>query len=72
MTSVLLEAYELMHKVEPEVLQAFDSQKFIIDKNSAVTNIDVIYENRHFDRISEKALLMPKMLDTKESIWGVL
>ena len=72
MTSILLESYELMHKVEPEVLKAYDSQKFIIDKNSTVTNIDVIYENHNYDRISEKALLMPKMLDPKESIFGVL
>ena len=72
MASIILDGHALTKKAEAEILQAYDSQKFLIDKNSSVTNIDVIYENRHFDRISEKALLMPKMLDTKESIWGVL
>ena len=45
MASIVLEGHALIKKAEAEILQAYDSQKFLIDKNSSVTNIDVIYED---------------------------
>ena len=72
MTNIIIEAQELIQKVEPEILQAYDSKKFLVDKNSSVTNIDVIYENRVFNKISERTTVMPKLLNTWEIIRGVI
>ena len=72
MANVIFESHELINKAEEEILQAYDSQKFTIGKNSSVTNIDVIYENWAYNKISDKAILMPKMLTTTESVVGIL
>jgi hypothetical protein len=45
MASIVLEGHALIKKAEAEILQAYDSQKFLIDKHSSVTNIDVIHED---------------------------
>jgi len=72
MASIVLEGHALIKKAEAEILQAYDSQKFLIDKNSSVTNIDVIHEDWVFNRISEKATVMPKMLTWSEWVLNVL
>lgn len=72
MANTVLEAHHLVKQAEKEILQAYDSQKFIIEKNSSVTNIDVIYEDLVYNKISDKATLMPKILTTTESVVAVL
>lgn len=72
MANIILEAHALIKKAESEILQAYDSQKFLIDKNSSVTNIDVIYENWAYNRIAEKATVAPKMLTWSEWVLNVL
>jgi hypothetical protein len=44
MASLLLEANNLIKHAEKEILDANAENKFLIDKNSAVTNIDVLRE----------------------------
>lgn len=72
MASIILDSYELAKKREPKILETYDSSKFLIDKNSSVTNIDVIYEDSVYNRISGKATVMPKLLTPTESVFSVL
>ena len=68
MASLVLDSHRLVSHAEEKIFKANDDQKFFIDKNSCVTNIDVIHENFNFNRISEKALFQPSGLTTTESI----
>lgn len=72
MASLILDAHALTKKAESEILQAYDSQKFLIDKNSSITNIDIIHEIWIHNRISEKGAVAPKMLTGTESVIAVL
>lgn len=72
MTLMVLESHKLAEAAEQKILQAYDSQKFLIDKNSVVTNVDVIYENWFYNKISETATLIPQKLKPIESIIGLL
>jgi len=72
MASIILDAHELAKKREPKVLETYDSSKFLIDKNSSVTNIDVIYEDSVYNKISEKSTIMPKLLTPTEGVLSVL
>lgn len=44
MASLVLETNSLITHAEKEILDANSDNKFLIDKNSAVTNIDVLRE----------------------------
>ena len=68
MASLVLDSHRLVSHAEEKIFKAHDDQKFFIDKNSCVTNIDVIHENFNFNRISEKALFQPSGLTGTESI----
>ena len=68
MASLILDVHGLLKKVEEEIFKENDSYKFLIDKNSSVTNIDVLREYFYSNRISEKAKLQPAWLTTSESI----
>ena len=72
MVSLILYTHNLTKKMENDILVKYDSQKFLIDKNSVTTNIDFISELSHSRRISEKALLQPDRLTTQESIYNLL
>ena len=54
MATLVFEAHELVKTAEDEIFKAYDSQKFLIDKNSSVTNVDVISDLFDSKRISEK------------------
>ena len=68
MASLILDVHGLLKKVEEEIFKENDSYKFLIDKNSSVTNIDVLREYFYSNKISEKAKLQPAWLTTSESI----
>ena len=72
MAMMVLEAHSLMKKVENEIFEANKDQKFLIDGNSAVSNIDVLSEYFYSNKISEKAKLQPSGLKTSESISNML
>ena len=44
MASLVLEANNSIKRAEKEILDANAENKFLIDKNSAVTNIDILKE----------------------------
>lgn len=72
MAMMVLEAHSLMKKVENEIFEANKDQKFLVDENSSVSNIDVLSEYFYSNRISEKAKLQPSGLKTSESISNIL
>lgn len=72
MASLVLDSHRLVSHAEEKIFKAYDNQKFLIDNNSSITNIDVIHENFNFNRISEKALFQPSGLTTTESIYNIL
>ena len=72
MAALVFNAHELIKTAEDEIFKAYDSQKFLIDKNSSVTNIDVINDLFDSKRISEKGALQASSLTTGESLLNLL
>lgn len=72
MATLVFEAHELVKTAEDEIFKAYDSQKFLIDKNSSVTNVDVISDLFDSKRISEKWALKASSLSTSESILNLM
>lgn len=72
MVSLVLYTHNLTKKLEGEILSKYESQKFLIDKNSVATNIDFISELSNSRRISEKAILQPNSMTTQESFHNII
>ena len=72
MATLVFESHALVKTAEAEIFKAYDSQKFAIDKNSSVTNIDVINDIFDSKRISEKWALQASSLTAGESVLNVL
>ena len=72
MAALVFSAHELVKNAETEIFKAYDSQKFHIDKNSSVTNTDVINDIFDSKRISEKAKLQASSLTLGESVLSIL
>ncbi|MBO7504784.1 hypothetical protein J6T66_01120 [bacterium] len=72
MATLVFEAHKLVKNAESEIFKAYDSQKFLIDKNSSITNIDVINDIFDSKIISEKATLQSSSLTTGESVLNIL
>ena len=72
MAALVFSAHELVKNAEAEIFKAYDSQKFLVDKNSCVTNIDVINDIFDSKRISEKGSLQASSLTIGESILNLL
>ncbi len=72
MATLVLDSHILVKKAEEQIFSTYDSQKFLIDKNSSVTNIDVLSDSFDTSRISEKAIFQPAWLTTNESIFHML
>ena len=72
MAFLVLDAHSLIKKAEEQLFAAYNSQKFLIDKNSSVTNIDVISDSFDTSRINEKAVFQPAWLTTSESMLNML
>ena len=72
MAALVFDAHQLIKNAEAEIFKAYDSQKFLIDKNSSVTNIDVINDMFDSKRISEKGILQASSLTPSESVLNML
>ena len=71
MTSLFLDSSVLVENAENEIFNASNQNKFLIDKNSAVTNIDVLREYFDSNRVLEKRTLYPEWLSTSESVTAI-
>lgn len=71
MASIVLDAQILLKKAEEEIFNAYDNQKFLIDKNSFATNIDVLNEYFNSNRRLEKAKLQPVGLTASENMLNI-
>ena len=72
MASIVLDAHSLVKNAEEKIFSTYNSQKFLIDKNSSVTNIDVLNEQFGTNRISEKAIFQPAWLTTTETVLNMM
>lgn len=72
MASLVFSAHELVKNAEAEIFKAYDAQKFQIDKNSSVTNVNVIDDMFASKIISEKASLQASSLSLGESVLSIL
>lgn len=68
MVTLLLETEHSLQKAEDKVLKALDDKKFLIDRNSVVTNIDVISESNSL-LIAQEKYLLKQQLTTQESLY---
>ena len=71
MAALVLDANILIKNVENEIFTTYDSKKFIIDRNSSITNIDVLREYFHSNRIAGKAVFQPRGLTLSESVANI-
>jgi len=72
MASVVLDAHSLVKHAEEEIFKTYDSKKFLIDRNSCATNIDVLSEYFDFVRLSEKSKFQPAWLKPTETFTNML
>ena len=72
MAALVLDAHSLLINAENQVIEANSENKFLIDKNSIVTNIDVLKDYFDFSRISEKSVLQPAWLKTSEMLTNAM
>ena len=72
MAMMVLESHNLVKRIEKEILDSNEDKKFLIDKNSCVTNIDVLSEYFQSNRIAEKSKLHPAALRTSESMSNMM
>ena len=59
MASLILDSHILLERAENEIFAANEQNKFLIDQNSFVTNIDVLREYFNFNKVSEEAIVQP-------------
>lgn len=72
MANLVLDADILLKKAEKEIIEANKDKNFSILKNSSITNIDILNETLHYDKINHKTVFMPKTLSATESISSML
>lgn len=72
MASLILETNNLIKHAEKEIFDANAENKFLIDKNSAVTNIDVLKEYFYSNSIIWRAKLQPASLTTTELVTNAI
>ena len=72
MANLVLDADILLKKAEKEIIEANKDKNFPILKNSSITNIDILNETLHYDKINHKTVFMPKTLSATESISSML
>ena len=70
MASLVIESHGLLKRAEEQIFNANADKKFLIDKNSSVTNIDVLQNYFDYTRIAEKRKLHPELLTPTETLVG--
>jgi hypothetical protein len=68
MVTLLLETEHSLQKAEDKVLKALDDKKFLIDRNSVITNIDVISESNNL-LVAQEKYLLKQQLTIQESLY---
>jgi len=68
MVILLLDAQGVIEKNEEKVLIALDDKKFLIDRNSIISNIDVISESSKQTQAEERKMLK-QVLSTKDVLY---
>lgn len=72
MAALVSDAHVLLEEAEKQVFDANEQNKFLINENSIVTNIDVLKEYYNYSMISEKAKLQTAWMSTNEMIANTL
>lgn len=72
MANLVLDADILLRNAENQIIETYKSQDFLISKDSSVTNIDILSEISNYNIVHDKAVFMPKVLSTTESITNIL
>ena len=72
MASLVLESHALLKQAEEQIFDADADKKFLIDKNSSVTNIDALKSYFDYSRIAEKARFQPELLTTTENVISII
>jgi hypothetical protein len=68
MVQLLMETQEHITAAEDKVLRQLDNKKFLIDKHSSITNIDVISEYSELVKAQEKFILK-QTVDLEENLY---
>ena len=73
MATLVLETHHLLKQAENEIFEANIENKFLVNRNSSVTNIDILKEYFSSSSVMERAKLLPSSLTTTDlitsSIW---
>lgn len=72
MAALVSDAHVLLEEAEKQIFDANEQNKFLINENSIVTNIDVLKEYYNYSMISEKAKLQTAWMNTNEMIANTL
>ena len=72
MAAMVLESHALVENIENRVFEANKDKSFLIDANSCVSNIDVLSEYFHANRIAEKVKFQSTELKSSESMSNML
>ena len=72
MASLILETHSFIGEIKNRVFEKNDSQKFLIDQNSSVTNIDVLSDILELNMVKEKWTILPNDLTFMESIENMI
>ena len=72
MAALVIDAQVLLEEAEKQIFAANEQNKFLINENSVVTNIDVLQEYLDYSMISEKTKLQSAWLSTNEMIVSTL
>ena len=72
MAALVIDAQVLLEEAEKQIFAANEQNKFLINENSVVTNIDVLQEYLDYSMISEKAKLQTAWMSTNEMIANTL
>jgi len=72
MAAMVLDAHALVTEVENRIFEANKDKSFLIDKNSSVSNIDVLSEYFNLNKISEKARFQSSGLSVSENVSNML
>ncbi|GHW02331.1 hypothetical protein AGMMS50249_1170 [candidate division SR1 bacterium] len=70
MVEILLQSQANIDTTENKVLKALDDKKFLIDRNSTVTNIDVIKQYNNIIKSTEKTIIKAP-ISTTEQIFAI-
>lgn len=72
MAELVFDAHEFVLCMEDQIFKALGNEKFLIDRNSYVNNIDVITETLKLSKANDKQIFDPSKMDLNESVYSML